>query len=565
MKNIFLKLGAMSLLVTGMFTSCSDDYLETRPYSSISKEDVTSTVENAQMAVYGICRGMFNQYQGVTQGYNGEATVMMLNGEIPSQDYYSYRYAVGFPELVNMEVFQETQTAYFALFYPWAYCYTMINGANQVLQGIDNAEGDPAQKAFVKAQALTFRAHGYTRLLQLYAPRWEDSNNGETECVVLRTEDMAIGDAPLSTMNEVFALIYSDMTTAVSLYENEAVGVTRTFEWEPDYAVACGVFARAALIKHDWETAATMANKARTNVPLMSNEQYAAGFYSANEEWMWNSSGDVKDQIYYWSFGTEFACNGYMAINIDYGAGSANVELLRQFPEEDIRRQQFMIEGNILNSKNWHNIDYIVPENLSIKSTAGRMVRQAKEYLSSRRPVELPTTAPQAYVAGDGAEATPLMQYGGQTKFWIPELPGIGAVCFMRGSEMLLIEAEAKAMLNQDGAAQALLNELNAERQPGYTCTASGDALDEEVRLYRRLELWGEGFNFFDFKRWNLPIDRKGWTADDEESGNAFAIIARRIEPSDGNGWKYNVPRFETQYNDLIEQATTIDNLLKVS
>lgn len=558
MKNNIFKIGAVSLLIAGAMASCSDDYLETRPYGSISKDDVTANVDNAQMAIYGICRGMFNQYQGAVQGYNGEAVIMMLNGEIPSQDYYSYEYAVGFSDLVNMQVFPETENAYYALFFPWAYCYTMINGANQVLAGIDAAEGDAAKRAFVKAQALTFRAHGYSRLLQLYAPRWADSNNGEKECVVLRTEDMQIEDSPLVSMNTVFELIYKDMTEAVRLYEEEAVGVERTFEWEPDYAVACGVFARAALLKDDWKTAATMANKARQNVPLMSNEEYASGFCTPTSEWMWNSSGDVLDQIYYWSFGTTYACNGYMAINYDYGAGCANVNLLREFPEKDIRRQQFMIEGNVANASRWHNENYIVPENLSIKPTAGAVIRQAKEYLASRRPANLPSTAPAAYVAGSEAEATPLMQYGAQTKFWITDLPGVGAVCFMRGSEMLLIEAEAKAELGQTGEAQALLNELNAQRQPGYNCTASGEDLINEVRLYRRLELWGEGFNFFDFKRWNLPIERKGWKAGDEESGNAFATIAREIQTSDGNGWKYNVPRFESQYNDLVEKATSV-------
>lgn len=554
MKNIFLKLGAISLLVAGVFTSCSDDYLDTVPKNSISTLEVTVNVDNAQMAVYGICRGMFNQYQSLSQGCNGEAYIMMMNGELPSQDYFNYQYAVGFPQYLNMEVFHETVTAYYALFVPWGYCYTMINGANQVLQGIDAAEGDETHKAFVKAQALTLRAHAYTRLLQLYAPRWEDSNNGEALCVVKRTEDMNLEDSPLVSMNEIFSLIYSDMTQAVDLFEGSSY--TRTFEWEPDKAVAYGVFARAAMIKHDWATAADMAAKAREGHALMTNDQYASGFCTPNQEWMWNSSGDVKDQIYYWSFGTTYACNGYLAINYAYGAGAANIELLRQFPEEDIRCQQFVYEGTVGTLKNWYNEKFINLESLSIQNAS--LLRQARNYAASRKPKDL-TSAPSAYVAGDDVEENPLIQYGAQLKFWITELPGISAVCFMRASEMLLIEAEAKAMLDQDGAAQALLNELNAERQPGYTCTASGDALDEEVRLYRRLELWGEGFNFFDFKRWNKAITRTGWEAGNTSSGNAPATVVGTIEPNQANGWKFNVPRFESQYNDLIQQSTSLE------
>lgn len=52
---------------------------------------------------------------------------------------------------------------------PWKYCYNLIQQANSILDGIDGAEGDQAQKAFVKAQVLTLRAHGYTKLMQYYA------------------------------------------------------------------------------------------------------------------------------------------------------------------------------------------------------------------------------------------------------------------------------------------------------------------------------------------------------------------------------------------------------------
>lgn len=572
MKNNILKKCAIALLSVGMLASCSEDYLNTTPITSIPATQVTSTVENAQMAVYGVCRGMFNQYQSATQGYNGEACIMTLNGEMPSQDYFYYQYAVGFPQFCNMEIFHETVSAYYTMFFPWAYSYTMINGANVVIKGIDQAEGDEALRKFVKAQALTLRAHGYTRLLQMYAPRWADSNNGEEKCLVLRTEDMATGDSPLVSMNDIFELIYSDMTTAVSLMEEEGVkNIKRTFEWEPDYGVACGVFARAALLKDDWATAAKMAAKARQAYPtLMTNEEYHSGFCRKNQEWMWNSSGDIKDQIYYWSFGTQFACNGYYAVNTDNGAAAANVLLLRKFPENDIRRQLFIMEGNyyekdgkqteVMSLENWYKKDNIVPQSVSVDTKKGRFTRSVKEFLSAKKPASLPATAPGAYVAAAGAEANPIFQYGGQIKFWVEDLPGVSAVCFMRASEMLLIEAEARAEMGETATAQALLNELNKDRQPGYNCTATGDALVEEVRLYRRLELWGEGFNFFDFKRWNVAIDRVGWEAGNTESGNAPAQIAERIEPQAANKWRYAIPRFETQYNLGINQEPITSN-----
>lgn len=78
-----------------------------------------------------------------------------------------------------------------------------------------------------------------------------------------------------------------------------------------------------------------------------------------------------------------------------------------------------------------------------------------------------------------------------------------------RSAEMYLIEAEANCHLgNKDTETQNLLIELNrtSGRNTAYTCTKTGDELLEEVKLYRRIELWGEGFDWFDYKRWKESI-----------------------------------------------------------
>lgn len=90
----------------------------------------------------------------------------------------------------------------------------------------------------------------------------------------------------------------------------------------------------------------------------------------------------------------------------------------------------------------------------------------------------------------------------------------------MRATEMYLYEAEACAELGLSGDAQALLEEINQPHNPGYTWSATGQALIDEVRLYRRVELWGEGFSWFDYKRWNIPVNRLGWEEGNVNSGN---------------------------------------------
>ena len=131
--------------------------------------------------------------------------------------------------------------------------------------------------------------------------------------------------------------------------------------------------------------------------------------------------------------------------------------------------------------------------------------------------------------------------------------PGIGHLCLMRSSEMLLNEAEAQYRLGNEAAARALLVELNAtsKRDPEYTCDKSGKALMDEIKLYRGIELWGEGFNWFDLKRWGDTIDRKKYA----DGGNWMSQYAITITPDEKNHWTWTIPQSETNYNKGISST----------
>ena len=115
---------------------------------------------------------------------------------------------------------------------------------------------------------------------------------------------------------------------------------------------------------------------------------------------------------------------------------------------------------------------------------------------------------------------------------------------------MVLIEAEANYFLNKPVDAQAALVKLNntSGRDAAYVCLKTGDALFNEIVLYRELELWGEGFNWHDYKRWKKDIVRKGFA----EGGNVHAATALTIKATDSN-WTWSIPETETQYNSEIE------------
>lgn len=114
---------------------------------------------------------------------------------------------------------------------------------------------------------------------------------------------------------------------------------------------------------------------------------------------------------------------------------------------------------------------------------------------------------------------------------------------------MLLIEAEANYYLNNIEDAQKALITLNAGtgRDANYTCTKTGTELLQEIKQYRRLELWGEGFSWYDCKHWGDKVVRKGF----DEGGNYHSSVEGTYG-ADNTFWKWIIPQRESDYNSAI-------------
>lgn len=524
-----LLLGTTAFLA---LNACSDDFLNTAPTESVSTETVFASTENIKMAINGMAYLMCTQHSAWSQGYCGENRIKSIYMEYPSQEFRYNQYASGWAVLMNGTYYTQTSTAYCS--YPWAYYYEIISNANSVIVNADGAEGDESEIQFYKAQALTFRAYCYTMLLELYSYRWQDTNNGATDGVVLRLDE-STGSMPLSTVAECYAQIYQDLDDAISYYTESGLDRDATDVWLPNLNVAYGVYARAALNRQDYSTALSMAKLARDGYPLMSNSDYVSGFCEPTSEWLFGSYADDTENNWYWTFGTQFACNGYYAGASYYGAGDIEKELTDRMPTDDVRMSLFLTEDK------FPDFDLYDGETMSL--TYGYFIdsdlrAQAQEYISSMTPSGLA----EAYSSG-------YYYLNGHLKFWVFGTPGISYLCHMRSSEMVLIEAEANYFLGNTADAQAALVELNATsgRNPSYTCDKTGEDLFEEIVDYRELELWGEGFNWYDIKRWNRDIVRKSF----EEGGNCHVTTATTIT-ADSSTWTWSIPETETDYNTEI-------------
>ena len=85
---------------------------------------------------------------------------------------------------------------------------------------------------------------------------------------------------------------------------------------------------------------------------------------------------------------------------------------------------------------------------------------------------------------------------------------------------------------------------------PAELSDKSGQALLYEIKFYRRIELWGEGFSWFDFKRRKDTIVRHTF----EDGGNYMTNAAVTINPEDANNWMWVIPAKEYEYNNAINK-----------
>ena len=504
MKNRYIIGGLAVALMTPALVSCGDDFLSEEPITNISSVTVNTSEEGANAAVTGLVRQMQRQFTDLKNGnlnasgetffaniYGealgpdnnvGEATNYMRTGIKPA----NFRYATGWwPSWM------------------YKYCYSIIGSANSILT---NLSEDPTNdnELWLKASALTMRAHAYTRLMQVYAPRWIDSNNGEKHCIVLRIKSGEPNEKQFNTCNEVYDQLYKDLNDAIAYFEKSSKKRGNQLFFV-DENVARGIYARLALLKDDYQTAQKMAHDARQDYTIMSEKDYLSGFSTQNDEWMWAPAMDPLG-IYYWGFGAHYACNGHYVKSWGFSS-SMQYSLYKHFSETDVRSQLYfgplcvkhapeiaakygVTEEDFFNPNNYSNQTYGISITGSGSSPKGKnkaMWDFIKEYgkrFASLRPED---------IKGIYLTNSKGLSIGVQYKF--QGLPDGYTSCwppYMRAGEMLLIEAEAAYHNSDYSTTVSCLTELMAKRDPNYTIPAtSGEALLDEVKLQRRLELWG--------------------------------------------------------------------------
>ena len=151
---------------------------------------------------------------------------------------------------------------------------------------------------------------------------------------------------------------------------------------------------------------------------------------------------------------------------------------------------------------------------LSFKAPEGSALEGQEPVLDASWAAELP--AYSSFKFRPGAGNTSDFNVGSAT-----------ALPLMRIEEMYLIEAEATAQTSPAAGKKLIEDFMKTYRYATYTCNVSDkDGVVNEIFFQKRVELFGEGQSFFDYKRLNKGVTR-GYTGTNFQQSAQFNTTTR--------------------------------------
>lgn len=302
--------------------------------------------------------------------------------------------------------------------------------------------------------------------------------NNDGIAVPLSTEEGAL--AARQPVEDVKARILADWEEAYGLLD----GYARPDKTMINKNIVAGFLARYNLEYGNYSEAATYAAAARAGYSPMGASDLQDGFNKiTNSEWMWGADITTNTSTYYASFFSHIGNlnAGYAGLLFSYK--SVDKRIYDAISSNDLRKNWFVDTNNVYGLPKYANVKFIDDTDFE------------------------------------------------------------GDYVFMRAAEMYLIEAEAKALAGNESGAKQALYDLISTRVSGYTLsTNSGQALLDEIRFHRKLELWGEGFSFFDMKRWNTGLNRT-YTGSNHASFGFFDYPAGSVK------FNFQIPLNEVNTN----------------
>lgn len=461
--------------------------------------------------------------------------------------YYNRFYAY------DMNMAQGSEYTYCAYF--WDYYYTLIRLANDVIASmkpiINETGSEPEDVEFrhIIGQAYAYRAWFYLDLARLFEPKlnkYTDVKHLLGLTVPIVDEYTTIDDTknnPRVSREEIYKFIFDDLARAEKYLDKSKTAFTA-----PTMMAVYGLYARAyielgAAYKENkgvnpnpdilpltqeeaYQRAAEYARKVINESgksPLTQSqwEDPVNGFNNgtSNNAWIWGitvSAENLNNLLTFISHMSAEAAWGYGRY-AQFGAASA---LYDQIPDTDFRKHSW------LDPKRTEYYNYKFAGTEADRNDFLNGSQAAKSYVALKfRPAQ-----------------------GECNDF---NIGNAGDYCLMRIEEMYFIEMEAKANLDLNEGIKLLKNFMKEYRNSQYDRSpASWDDFKKEYMLQKRVEFWGEGIVFFDYKRLDVGINRAF-------AGSNHPSVFR-LGATDGRSpqWNIVVTRAEFQSNTAIDDKT---------
>lgn len=530
MKKIFLILLVAPFAAT--LSSCMED-AEVTAYLTPDKKDEIAA-QDPDKVFSATVSGMYNDLQqyvhtDVSHCYFGQKSFDFLTSLMGNDMVMTGRFAMSLYHYV-LDYWGQSYTP---TSNRWREYYRAIDNANQILASIDPEETNPATLKY-KAIALGFRGYAYLQLTYLYqysyyvgadGTKWGKGakyDHSEDLCVPIVTETLT-GQQPRSTVKKVYEQIMSDLTTAYDLFDE--LGMVKTSSpTDMDGCVVAMHLARANMVIHEWAEALKYAQVVIDNFPILTTEdQITQGFSDITLPdivFGCDITSDNSTTYMSWFSQMDTYGDGYAGIGVWRAAFKPFVD---RISDDDIRLQWFCCDRST-------GVDAEDEKGNPIRVT---LLRDTKYEAN----VEYQTVK----FIGTGRENIKAGNFTG----W-----EMGDYIYLRSEEAYLMKAEILAHQNSADAVTAL-NDFMKTRNPNYNYTFKDKAnLIEEINFQKRVEFWGEGIEYLDNRRLNIPVDRtdETWGA----ANNNHLSGAKLKMEQEGRNFLYQLPISEIENNQMI-------------
>ena len=427
----------------------------------------------------------------------------------------------------------------------WYHRYNIILHANLLINGITSGElTETAELNSILGQAYTYRAYAYLSLVQHFGRGYLIGDPATDPGVpLLFSSESPFTSQPRSTVQQIYDQIGSDLNDAITAFENGAPRPSGGAEAKSqlNINVAYGLKARWALSKGDWQTAADAAVKAREGYPLLSESDWKAGFYTNDlSEVIWGSHVIQAETTFFRSY-FYLASNTFNGSQIRNNPKIADRRLVDAIPDTDYRGDVFLPDAPNSNTSAANG-------NGGWSNNTNPLYTTEDEFDAAIAEIK------SEYGLVSGHNTHPYMHF--KLKQANPGTIDPDDIIYMRSSEMYLIEAEAKLMMDDLDGAKEALRPLAEARDSAWNADdyTTEDDFFEHLKFQWRLEMWGEGFGYTNHIRWDEGIDH----AADGGSGASEVLYqnAYQVEkPSLNDDWIFKIPLAEINANPNLSTS----------